>query len=253
MRRVILEGRGISKSFGGLMALSEVNIQIKENCITGLIGPNGAGKTTLFNILSGFLKPDRGIVLLQSNEITGLAPNRIVRCGMARSWQGLRLFGNLTVIENIVMGCPKQASQNPLIYSMKKWSQNSALDSAFKILGMINMDEKAKILVKELSYAEQKLVAIGRLLATESNVLLLDEPTSGLDEKTLRTILVPLIKNLSANQGKTFCIVEHSVQIMFDLCQEVFCLSEGRILASGEPDVLKKDERINEVFFQVGA
>jgi branched-chain amino acid transport system permease protein len=248
---VIMETQEVYKSFGGLMALNQVDVKIEEGKISGLIGPNGAGKTTLFNILSGFIKPDRGRVLFKNRDICGEAPYKIVHLGLARSWQGLRLFENLTVLENVAMSLPRGEEENALKIIIGSWAKNRRkVQKATEILELVQIKGRAQVLVKELSYAEQKLVAIARLLATEAEVLLLDEPTSGLDEKTVNLVIAPLLKELVAQRGKTICLVEHSIKLVFHMCDWVFCLNEGKIAASGHPLDLRQDEELNRAFFQ---
>jgi len=247
---VIMEAQGIYKSFGGLMALNQVDVKIEEGKISGLIGPNGAGKTTLFNVLSGFIKPDRGRVLFKNRDIRGEDPYQVVHLGVARSWQGLRLFENLTVLQNVVMSLPRGEEEGALKIILGSWSKNRRkVQRAMEILELVQIKNRAAALVKELSYAEQKLVAIARLLATEAEVLLLDEPTSGLDEKTVNLVIAPLLKELVVQRGKTICLVEHSIKLVFHMCDWVFCLNEGKIAASGHPLDLREDKELNRAFF----
>ena len=248
---VIMETQEVYKAFGGLMALNHVDVKIEEGKISGLIGPNGAGKTTLFNVLSGFIRPDRGRVLFKNRDICGEDPYKIVHLGLARSWQGLRLFENLTVLENVAMSLPRGKEESALKIILGSWAKNRRkVQRATEILEMVQIKSRARVPVKELSYAEQKLVAIARLLATEAEVLLLDEPTSGLDEKTVNLVIAPLLKELVARRGKTICLVEHSIKLVFNMCDWVFCLNEGQIAASGRPLELRQDEELNRVFFQ---
>jgi branched-chain amino acid transport system permease protein len=246
----ILVGKNINKYFGGLQALKQVNVQVEERKITGIIGPNGAGKTTLFNVLSGFIKPDEGQVLFKGMDITKTKPHDIVHLGMARSWQGLRLFDNLSALENIAMSIPRHKNENPLKLAFSLWKKNKEkIEKAYEILKAIDMQDRADRPVKESSYAEQKLVAIGRLLATEAEALLLDEPTSGLDEKTVFEVIVPLLKNIVSQQKKTIFLVEHSIKLVFSMCDCVICLNEGNVVACGDPVELRTDDDLKRAFF----
>ncbi len=246
----ILEGKGIDKTFGGLQALNQVDVSIAQGKITGLIGPNGAGKTTLFNVLSGFLKPDRGRVTFKNTDITYNAPQAIVHQGIARSWQGLRLFGNLTVLENIMMSIPRGEKESSISTLLTPWGRNKEKsERALEISKLVNIGDRVHYPVRELSYAEQKLVAVARLLATGAEVLLLDEPTSGLDEKTVNQVIAPLLRELISKSGKTICLVEHSIKLVFHMCDYVFCLNEGRIVACGNPLELRQDEKLQRAFF----
>ena len=142
----ILEGKGIDKGFGGLQALNQVDVSIAQGKITGLIGPNGAGKTTLFNVLSGFLKPDRGQVMFKNLDITHKAPQAIVHQGIARSWQGLRLFENLTVLENIMMSIPRREKENPISILLTPWTRKKEkLERALEISRLVNIDRPGPI------------------------------------------------------------------------------------------------------------
>jgi ABC-type branched-subunit amino acid transport system ATPase component len=171
--------------------------------------------------------------------------------GVARSWQGLRLFENLTVMENVAMSLPRNEKENAVKIILGSWVKSQTkVKRALEILELIQIKDRASVLVKELSFAEQKLVAIARLLATEAEVLLLDEPTSALDEKTVNMVIAPLLKELVIQRGKTICLVEHSIKVVFNMCDKVFCLNEGQIVASGHPLDLRQDEELNRAFFQ---
>ena len=183
-------------------------------------------------MLSGFVKPDKGQVLFKGTDITKTKPHDIVHLGMARSWQGLRLFDNLSALENIAMSIPRHKNENPFKLAFSSWKKNKEkIEKSYEILKAIDMQDRAERPVKESSYAEQKLVAIGRLLATEAEALLLDEPTSGLDEKTVFEVIVPLLKNIVSRQKKTIFLVEHSIKLVFSMCDCVICLNEGNVAA----------------------
>ncbi len=249
---IVLEGRNLCKRFGGITAISDFSIALRSHRITGLIGPNGAGKTTAFNLLTGFLKPTDGQIDLRGKSILGKKPHHLVASGVARSFQDLRLFTNMTVIENVVVALPNQAGHRisnlflkPLTVRAQE-RENTAL--AMQILRFVELDGKAHETAADLSYAEEKLLVVARLLATGAEVLLFDEPMSGLDQTTLREIL-PVLRRL-AERGKAICIIEHNLDVITGICDEVFFLDEGRTMAVGSPAELMSDPELAERYFK---
>jgi branched-chain amino acid transport system permease protein len=248
----VLEGRNLGKRFGGVVAISDFSIALKSHRITGLIGPNGAGKTTAFNLLTGFLKPTDGQIALRGESIAGKKPNQLVSAGVARSFQDLRLFTNMTVLDNVIVALPGQAGLKiaslffqPLLVKRQE-RRNAAL--AMEVLRFVELDGKAYEAAADLSYAEEKLLVIARLLATGAEVLLFDEPMSGLDQTTLAEVL-PVLRRL-ADHGKAVCIIEHNLDVINDLCDEVFFLDEGRTMAVGTPAELMSDPELTERYFK---
>jgi branched-chain amino acid transport system permease protein len=247
----IVRVEDLAKHFGGLYAVNGVNLSLRENQITALIGPNGAGKTTMFNLITGVLTPDRGRVYLRGQEITGRPPNEVANLGMARSFQDLRLFRQLSVLDNVAMAVPHQAGENVAELALRpirgRREEAETLAKAMAYLELIEMTGKAHERVANLGYGEQKVVAIARLLATEAEVLLLDEPTSGIDPAVLDDMiaLVLRLKDL----GRTICVVEHSLHVVEKLADHVVFMEEGRVTAEGTIDELTSQERLVEVYF----
>jgi branched-chain amino acid transport system permease protein len=247
----IVRVEDLAKHFGGLYAVNGVNLSLRENQITALIGPNGAGKTTMFNLITGVLTPDRGRVYLRGQEITGRPPNEVANLGMARSFQDLRLFRQLSVLDNVAMAVPHQAGENVAELALRpirsRREEAETLARAMAYLELIEMTGKAHERVANLGYGEQKVVAIARLLATEAEVLLLDEPTSGIDPAVLDDMiaLVLRLKDL----GRTICVVEHSLHVVEKLADHVVFMEEGRVTAEGTIDELTSQERLVEVYF----
>lgn len=249
----ILEIKNAFKSFGGLMAVQDLSVVIPRGKITGLVGPNGAGKTTAFNLISGFLRPDKGSVLLRGEQISHLPPHRIARRKLGRSFQDLKLFNRLPVVDNVIVAIPKQKGEklwalflNPFgVYKEDK----ANFEKAMQYLEFVGLAEKAFILPEDLSFPEKKLLSIARLLATEAEVLLLDEPTSGLDPHSITPIL-QLIKKLT-DYGKTICIVEHNLDVIRNTADQVVFMSEGTAIASGPPNVIMADRKLAELYFGV--
>jgi branched-chain amino acid transport system permease protein len=241
----------LAKHFGGIYAVNGVNLVLRENQITALIGPNGAGKTTIFNLITGVLTPDRGRVYLRGRDITGKSPNEVANLGMARSFQDTRLFRRLTVLENVAMAVPHQSGENVASLALRpgrsRRVEEDTLAKAMGYLELIEMGDLAHVLVANLGYGEQKVVAIARLLATESPVLLLDEPTSGIDPAVLDD-MIALVLRLKA-LGRTICVVEHSLHVVEKLADHVVFMEEGRVTAEGTIEELTSQQRLVEVYF----
>jgi len=247
-----LEGEGLSKRFGGIVAVSGVDIRIESGKITGLIGPNGAGKTTAFNLLTGFLQPNDGQVHYRGQSLRGLKPHQIVRAGVARSFQDLKLFTGLTVLENVLVALPDQRGDKLAYVYFAPWlvrkQERENLGRAMAILEFVGLDARAADLASDLSYAEEKLLVVARLLATGAEALLFDEPLSGLAPNALAKVM-PIFKRL-AQSGRTICIIEHNLDVIRELCDTVVFLDEGRKLAQGTPEQLMSDPELSERYFK---
>jgi ABC-type branched-subunit amino acid transport system permease subunit/ABC-type branched-subunit amino acid transport system ATPase component len=234
---ITIEARGLRKSFGGITAVAHLDISLRSGKVTGLVGPNGAGKTTAFNLLTGFLRPDAGTLLLRGEKLDNLRPHQMVKIGVARSFQDLRLFTGMTVLENILVSLPHQLGDNvvAVFFQPAKVARddNDNKAEALNILKTVGLADRAEADVRDLSYAEEKLLVIARLIATRANVILFDEPLSGLDHSAIEK-LIPIIRGL-ANAGKTVCIIEHNLDAVRALCDTVIFLDEGRVLAEGPP------------------
>jgi branched-chain amino acid transport system permease protein len=248
---VTVAGKGLVRRFGGIVAVSALDIGLRRGRIVGLIGPNGAGKTTAFNLLTGFLKPDEGSVRLDGVPLAGLKPHKIVRRGMARSFQDLKLFARMTVLENVMVALPRQKGDNllyvyfaPWIVAAEDWDNRAR---ALAILDFVGLADQAVEVAESLSYAEEKLLAIARLVATGAEVLLFDEPLSGLAPNALEVIF-PIIKRLAA-AGKTICIIEHNLDVIRELCDTAIFLDEGRKLAEDAPERLIADPALAARYF----
>ncbi len=249
----LLEAKEISKSFGGLKAVDNVSVSLEEKRITGLIGPNGAGKTTMFNVLTGFLPPDRGKIYYRSRDITGMPPYRLVHLGIARSWQGVRLFYELTALDNVLMAIPRQTGENAVMalfvpFRLRREQKNN-VEKAMSSLEFVNLADKAGEIVANLSFAEQKLLSVARLLATEANLLLLDEPMSGMDLATTQKVMYPLIHSLVEQKGKTVCIVEHNLDVVKACCEWVYFMDQGKLIAQGPPLEIMANPELGHVYF----
>jgi len=250
--RGTLVGEGLVKRFGGVVAVDGVTLHLSPGQVTGLIGPNGAGKTTMFNLLTGFLKPTAGHVRYQDQVLDGLRPHQIVGAGVARSFQDLRLFRRMTVLENVMVALPGQIGEH--LWAVFLRSGTVARDEARNaataraILEQVGLGHKILESAEDLSYAEEKLLVVARLLATGADALLLDEPLAGLDAATLQRVM-PSIRELAAG-GRIVCIIEHNLDVIRGLCDTAAYLDEGRILAVDTPERLIADPELARRYFQ---
>jgi branched-chain amino acid transport system permease protein len=248
---LVLEARGVSKSFGGIVAAQDLDIQLRKGTITALVGPNGAGKTTVFNLLTGFIPPDSGSVLLKGNELVGLTPDKVARMGLVRSFQDVRLISRITCLANVMLAVQHQAGENmaKLFVSPGQVvaSEDEVRAKAMKWLEFVGMGEFADIPAGALSYGQSKLLSLARVLATDAEVLLLDEPASGIDTKWVDTML-DLIEAVR-EQGRTVCIVEHNLHVVGRLADHTYFMELGRITAEGTIDELTSSPRLAEAYF----
>jgi branched-chain amino acid transport system permease protein len=249
-----LELKRVSKSFGGLQAVNHVSLALSTGKITGLIGPNGCGKTTLFNLITGYLIPNEGTIHIHGKDMTCQPPYQIVKTGLARSWQDVRIFNGMTVLDNVLIACPSQKGENLLPLLFRPWrvveEEKKNLAKASEYLKLVGLFDKADQLAASLSTAEQKLVAISRLLATECPILLLDEPTAALDFESVKRI-IDLIRKIAQQGRKTILLVEHNLDVVRGLTEKTYFMSEGEILAYGQPSELMSDPKLAEVYFGV--
>jgi ABC-type branched-subunit amino acid transport system ATPase component len=237
----ILELVDISKSFDGIKAVDSVFLDFSSNKITALIGPNGAGKTTVFNLISGFLKPDEGNIKLKGQNLIGLPPFRIAGAGIGRLFQDVRIFKEMSVMDNVMAAFNKQAGEMwwvPLLNPFKVKRQEKAfVQRADELLKFVGLLEKRDDLAESLSYGQQKLLSIARLLASDAEILLLDEPTAGVSPAMVPQLL-EIIRSLR-DQGKAIILIEHNLNVVTEIGDWVFFMDEGQVTYFGLPaDVL---------------
>lgn len=241
----------VSKSFGGIQAVRECSFEVKANEICGLIGPNGAGKTTILNLITGILKLDEGKIVFGKKTLNDLAPYEIVSIGVARTFQDLRLFRQLSVIENVLYGQPNSRGENPFFSLIRtrgwKEQQKRNLEQAMEYLQYVGLAEKFNEITDNLSFAEEKLLSLSRILATQAKLLLLDEPTSGLDNKSIDTFL-EIIRNLK-KKNKTILIIEHNFSIIKEITDRIIFLHHGTVIAEGHPEEIVRDPKLTEIYF----
>jgi len=240
----------LSISFGGVQAVHHLSLSLAQGKISSLIGPNGAGKTTVFNLITGAFRPDEGEIRFKGETIQGTSPCHVVRKGIGRSFQELRLFHHMTVFDNVSLALQGQKNENPFraLVRGKKYAaeKKQAEEKTFGLLEFVNLAEKRNHLADDLSYGEQKLLSLARILATDAELLLLDEPTSGLDSKFIDHIL-SLARDL-IRQGKTVLLVEHNMDLVMKISDWIFVLHQGLKIAEGPPDAIHKNEEVIRVY-----
>lgn len=248
-RAAVLRADGLGISFGGLKAVDDVSVEIRPGRITALVGPNGAGKTTLFNLLSGALRADTGRTFYGDRDISRWSIEKRAQEGVVRSFQEVRLFEGMSVVENIRVARTDVKDETLLGQFLPRSfrGRGVALEQAGEILRILGLDEKSDVLARDLSYAEQKMLMIGRLLATGASCYLLDEPMSGLDQAA-RAKVSELLRRL-ADDGATICIVEHSMQVVREVSSWVLFLDRGRLVTEGTPEDLMADPELTALYF----
>ncbi|WP_428538954.1 ABC transporter ATP-binding protein [Rhodopila sp.] len=246
-----LQASGLEVSFGGLKALNDCSLSVEQGRVTCLVGPNGAGKTTIFNVITGFLRPDAGSVRFKGQALDGWKPQAIVAAGIARTFQNLRLFTDLTVLDNVLAGLPAQVGEEPIAAIFRPFhvavAQRGRRDQARAMLDRVGLSERADSIVRNLSYGEQKLLIIARVLATGAELLLLDEPASGLSAGALERVMT-LLHRLR-DDGKTLLVVEHNTRVVQQIADDVLFLHQGHLMAQGSPDSIVNDPALAEIYF----
>lgn len=249
----ILELKSLYKSFDGVKAVNDVSLSIESKTVTSIIGPNGAGKTTLFNLINGFLRQDAGSVHYKGAVIDNLSPAERALLGIGRLWQDIRLFKNMTVLENLLSARKNHPGEKILnqILRLKAIKREEAAnkEAAERTLRFIDLWDKRNSLAKDLSYGQQKLLALGRLLMNDAELLLLDEPLAGVNPIMIERIS-DLVKELVA-EGKTILMIEHNVPKAMAISDWVYVMDEGRIELSGIPAEVSRDPQLKEVYLGV--
>ena len=233
----MLKLQSVSRHFDGLKVLQDVQLEVPKGRIFGLIGPNGAGKTTVFNLITGLLPPSSGSIVFKDQPLAGLAPHAITQRGIARTFQNIRIFKEMTLLDNVVLGCHRHLNYSApaLLLALPGFRQAEA-----------RLDHKANEIADNLSYGEQRKLEIARALATEPELLLLDEPVAGMNASE-KTELMREIVNIQ-QRGYTILMIEHDMRFVMGLCEEIAVLNFGRIIAQGAPEQIRNDPQVIEAY-----
>ena len=246
---VVLQADGVVMQFGGLMAVNNVDMVVREGEIMGLIGPNGAGKTTFFNCLTGMYHPTRGTVRL-NGAVLPPKPGKVVRAGMARTFQNIRLFGNMTALENVMVGryCRTSSMALTSIVRGPKFRREEAATRARsqELLDFVGLGASTELLARNMPYGDQRRLEIARALATDPTLILLDEPTAGMNPKETEEAMHLIFK--IRDSGLAVVVIEHDMRFIFNLCDRVLCLVRGELLVEGTPGEVQSDPRVIEAY-----
>jgi branched-chain amino acid transport system ATP-binding protein len=251
----MLETRSVSKHFGGVAAVDAVSLQVRQGEIAGLIGPNGAGKTTMFNLLAGSLKPSAGAVLLNGRRIDDLAAHRRLDLGLGRTFQIPRLFGQMSVLENMLTAARGQAGERILMNWLPgqavRAQERANAEKAMRLLDFVTLTRLAREPARVLSGGQRKLLELARILMADPKLILLDEPAAGVNPSLLETI-IDRIQAINA-AGVTFLIIEHNMDMVTRLCSRALVMVEGKLLCEGAPREVTRDPRVIDAYLGAAA
>jgi ABC-type branched-subunit amino acid transport system ATPase component len=250
----MLKVEGLTKDFGGLRAVNNCSFEVDQGAIFGLIGPNGSGKTTVFNLITGFLPPSAGRAFFKGQEITGLPPYAIAQRGIARTFQMVRVFRRMTVLENLMLAPHEQAGERSFVGILNlprvRKQERANLARARELLAVVGMERLGNEYCGSLSYAEQKMVEITRALMSDPDLIMLDEPASGINPTLVNRILDYICK-LRDEYGKTFLMVEHDMRVIMNLCDRIAVLNYGEKIAEGTPAEVSANALVVDAYLGV--
>ena len=247
----LLEVKQLTKHFGGLTAVGDVTLELNEGELVGLIGPNGAGKTTLFNLLTGVYEPSEGTITLDGHLLNGKQPYKIASLGLGRTFQNIRLFKDLTVLDNVLIAFSNHHKKHvfasflrlPAFYKNEEALKSKAID----LLKIFDLDRDADTLAKNLAYGQQRRLEIVRALATEPKILFLDEPAAGMNPQETAE-LTELIRRIKDEFKITIMLIEHDMNLVMEVTERIYVLEYGRLIAHGTPDEIKSNKRVIEAY-----
>lgn len=246
----LLQVENLTKTFGGLMAVNEVSFDVGHGTIVGLIGPNGAGKTTVFNLITGNYQPNTGSIIFDGTNLVGLPTHAIVERGIARTFQTIRLFQNMTVLENVLAGCHCRMRCGALAAMLRTPAQRKeeayALSQAMAELKFVGLQHELNNKAKNLSYGNQRLLEIARALASKPKLIVLDEPAGGMNELETQD-LIRLIREIQ-NKGITVLLIEHDMTLVMRICSSLIVLEHGATIAAGTPEEIQANPRVIEAY-----
>jgi branched-chain amino acid transport system ATP-binding protein len=240
----ILEIKNVNKSYGGVQANVNINLEVVRGSITGIIGPNGSGKTTLFHSIVGHHPIDSGSILFNNQEISTLSVEEITRLGLLRTFQQTRIYGNMNCIENLLTSLP--SSRHKGFQLLKKFSKQDVKE-AEDLLDFVNLHEKRKLQAGSLSFGQQKLLELAMALMNQPQMLLLDEPTGGINPTMINTVMEKLIA-VNKQRKITLLVIEHNMRVVMGLAEKIYCLANSKILEQGSPKEIKNNQKVIDAY-----